>query len=612
MCGIFGYVGQEGKDAVELAIEGLKLLEYRGYDSAGIAGIYQEKIEFCKEVGKVAALEKAVSDRALKLDLSIAHTRWATHGRPSKENAHPHYDHKESLALVHNGIIENYDVLRRQLQQKGIEFVTETDTEVIAKLVADLYQGDAFLALREALVYLKGAFAIALVHKDHPGEIYVAAHQCPLAIGLGKGENFLSSDANAFLDKTKEVMFLNDGELARVSAKKVEVYHVEGHRVEKNIEHLNSLSQDRSKGIYEHYLMKEIHEQPQALRHAMLGRCLEENATAIFEELKDHLENRNLHSVERILILGCGTSWHAGLVAACMLEEYARIPTQVEISSEFRYKNPIVQNGTLVIAISQSGETADTLAALRELRAKGSFTIGICNVQGSTLSREVDSCLFLRAGPEISVASTKAFSSQVVVLALFTLLMSRLRNMSREEGLTLLNALTELPDKVQEILDHSEQIEAIARNYSNFESFVYIGRNYQYPLSLEGALKLKEISYINANGYPAGELKHGPIALIDEQCPTVALTANERTRDKMVSNIMEVRARGGSVFTITDELTPELESVSDAVFVHPKTIDSLAPILSAVVTQIFAYHVAKNRGCEIDQPRNLAKSVTVE
>jgi glucosamine--fructose-6-phosphate aminotransferase (isomerizing) len=609
MCGIIGYVGK--KNAVSLVLEGLKLLEYRGYDSAGLAGLRGDQLQYCKEVGKVKALEKRVQEESLCLDLCIGHTRWATHGKPCWENAHPHFDSEESLALIHNGIIENYDSLRRQLQQEGIVFVSQTDTEVIAQLVALHYKGDLLRALKEAAGQLKGAFAIALIHKNHPGVIAAIASQMPLAIGIGEGEHFLSSDVNAFLSHTGRALFLQEGEMALLKADSLQLFSSRGEEIFKKCVLLEKSESDLSKGNFEHYMLKEIFEQPQAMRYAMMGRCIEESATAFFEELSQ-LDRSALHRVQRLVILGCGTSWHAGCIAAHMLEEYARIPTQVEISSEFRYKNPIILSDTLVLAISQSGETADTLAAVRELRAKGAFVIGICNVQGSTLSREVDATLLLRAGPEISVCSTKAFSSQLVVLSLFALMMARLRDLDRPQGSAFLQALLRLPQQVQEIIERKEEIRQLAHKYARYDHFFYVGRRYMYPMSLEGSLKLKEISYINANGYPAGELKHGPIALIDENCPTVAFAANQQTFEKMISNMMEIKARSGPLLAIGQKGMEELQSVADDLFLHPATIDALCPILSGVVAQLFAYYVALAKGCEIDQPRNLAKSVTVE
>jgi glucosamine--fructose-6-phosphate aminotransferase (isomerizing) len=610
MCGIFGYIGK--KNSVQTVIQGLKKLEYRGYDSAGIAGIKEGKLFYCKEVGKVSTLEKAISEAHLdlNLDVAIAQTRWATHGVPNQVNAHPHFDAKHTVAVVHNGIIENHEALRNLLKEKGVKFISDTDTEVIAHLVADFYDHDILKAVQQAVQLLRGTYAFALVHHDFPDRMVVASYESPLVIGVGEEESFVSSDANAFAAYTQEALFLAKGEVAVVKADHVEIYDASLAQINKQSQLLAQHAEDITKGEFEHYTLKEIYEQPQTIRNALLSRVLEEFGTAYFEEL--HFSMNELLSVERILILACGTSWHAGLVAAYLLEDQARLPVQVEISSEFRYKNPVIPPRTLTIAISQSGETADTIAAVRELKAKGSKILAFCNVYGSTLAREADACIFLRAGPEVGVCSTKAFISQLVALSLFSLLMARMRNLSKQEGQEFLHHLKALPDLVQQVLNQADHIQATAKKYAGYQNFFFIGRNYMYPTSLEGALKLKEISYINANGYPAGEMKHGPIALINEDCPTVALCANKMTYDKMLSNLMEVKARNGKVIAIAEEQSRGLEGVADDILYIPETIDELASILTTVVTQLWAYYIAKERGNDIDQPRNLAKSVTVE
>lgn len=608
MCGIFGYIGP--KDPVKTVLSGLKRLEYRGYDSAGIAGIKDGKIYFCKEVGKISALEKEVENAHISLDLAIAQTRWATHGKPSKVNAHPHFDSKHTLALVHNGIIENYDSLRKALMQKGVVFISDTDTEVIAHLVADFYEGDILKAVQQTIPLLKGSFAIALVHRDFPDQIIAIAHESPLVIGVGTKEAFISSDSNAFSAHTREVVFLANAEIAVVKPDKLEVFDSSLEQISKQSEMLGLEAAEISKGEFEHYTLKEIHEQPQSLRSAMLSRFREEYGTAVFEDV--NFDVNELLSVERILILACGTSWNAGFVSSYMFEDKARIPVQVEISSEFRYKNPIVPHGTLVIAISQSGETADTIAAVRELKAKGVQILAICNTHGSTLARESQACIYLRAGPEIGVCSTKAFTSQVVVLSLFCMMMARMRHMGKKEGQDFLDALKKIPDQVQSVLDNSQHIQAIAKKYAHYQNFFFLGRHYMFPTSLEGALKLKEISYINANGYPAGEMKHGPIALINKDCPTVALCANFLTLEKLESNLMEIKARSGGIIAIAEEGSPNIEAIADDIIWIPRTVDELAAIPATVVTQLLAYYIAKERGADIDQPRNLAKSVTVE
>lgn len=608
MCGIFGYIGP--RNCLKTTIDGLKRLEYRGYDSAGIAGIEDGVIRYAKEVGKIAALEKEVEKEKWELDLAIAQTRWATHGKPSKRNAHPHFNSDYSLALVHNGIIENHEVLRQALKTQGIEFTSDTDTEVVAHLIGTFYEGDLIQAVRKAMPLLKGSYALSIIHRDFPDLIIAIAHDCPLVIGLGKGETFISSDANAFSPFTREVIFLENGELAVVKKEGPEVYDTALVKLIKKPTTLTYKTEDSHKGRFEHYTLKEIHEQPTTIHYAMQGRTVDEYGTAAFEGVDFDLSA--FQDIQRILILACGTSWHAGYVAAYMIEDKARIPVQVEISSEFRYKNPIVPPGTLTIAISQSGETADTIAAVREVKAKGGRVLALCNVQGSTLVREADMTIFLRAGAEIGVCSTKAFTSQVVVLALFTLMLARTRHMDKTEGQRFLKALQLLPEQVQSILDNSPHIEQIAKKYAQYKNFFFIGRRYMYPTSLEGALKLKEISYINANGYPAGEMKHGPIALINEECPTVALCANHMTYDKLLSNLMEVKARSGKVIAIAEENEQGLNTIADDIIRVPSTTDELSAIPTTVVTQLLAYYIAKELGADIDQPRNLAKSVTVE
>jgi len=608
MCGIFGYVG--GRDSVELAIQGLKRLEYRGYDSAGIAGVKNKKLLWCKEAGKVERLESLLKEKPLELGIVIAHTRWATHGSPTKMNAHPHFDQNMTVAVVHNGIIENHDQLRQQLASKGVEFRSETDTEVIAQLIAMNDAGDFLAAVQEAISQLEGAFAMAIIHRDFPDQIIAVAHESPLVIGVGTNEAFIASDSHAFATHTKEVVFLSNAEIAVIKADKLEVFNASMEAITKNSEQILHQAEDVTKAGFEHYTLKEIHEQPQAIRSALLSRYLEKYGTAVFEELQ--FDVNQLLSVERVLILACGTSWHAGYVGAYLLEDIARIAVQVEISSEFRYKNPIVPPGTFVIAMSQSGETADTLAAFRELKAKGAKVLGLCNVHESTLAREADSTIFLRAGPEIGVCSTKAFSSQVTILALFTLLLARMRHMSKVDGIEFIEQLQVLPDKIQTVLDNASKMQALAKKYASYENFFYLGRGYMYPTALEGALKLKEISYINANGYPAGEMKHGPIALINDHCPTVALCANQLTLDKMLNNLREVKSRKGPIIAIAEEESRGIVDVADDIFWVPKTIDPLATIPTTVALQLFAYYIAYERGEDIDRPRNLAKSVTVE
>ncbi|MCE5293368.1 MAG: glutamine--fructose-6-phosphate transaminase (isomerizing) [Chlamydiales bacterium] len=606
MCGIYAYLGP--RNGVKIALDGLKRIEYRGYDSAGIGALVNGKIESFKDVGKISSLEHVIGD--LTSHAVIAHTRWATHGKVTKENAHPHLDDNQTVAVVLNGIIENFQPLKEKLIAEGATFRSETDTEVLPHLIAKLYEGDLLKAVQQALVLIQGSYAIGVIHVNHPNEVIVAANGCPLVIGVGTGETFVASDSNALIHHTREVIYLSDGELAKITPDGVELFDADMSQISKKTEQLLHSVEEVSKGTYEHFTLKEIFEQPQTIRNAMLSRFFEQYGTVALDGL-DFTAN-DLLSIQRILIIACGTSWHAGYVASYMLEDLARVPTQVEVSSEFRYKNPIVPEGTFVIAISQSGETADTIAAVREVKAKGATVLAICNVQGSTLAREADSCLFLRAGAEIGVCSTKAFTSQLIVLSLFTLFMARMRHMSKLEGQQYLHALQNLPLQVQSVLEAAPLIETIAKKYSKYNDFFFIGRRYMFPTALEGALKLKEIAYVNANGYPAGEMKHGPIALINETCPTVALCADKVTYDKLISNVMEAKARHGKVIAIVHQGAPGIENIADDVIYVPDTCDEFAPILTTVATQLLAYYIAKDRGADIDKPRNLAKSVTVE
>lgn len=608
MCGIFGYIGP--RKAVPVVLEGLRTLEYRGYDSAGVATVQDGVLLFEKEVGKVARLEDVALRKDWDTHIAISHTRWATHGKPTQINAHPHFDSEVKCAVVHNGIIENYEAIRRLLEKRGVRFRSDTDTETIAQLIGFLYKGNFLRAVQRALPLLEGAFAIAVIHKDHPEEIVCAAKQSPLAIGVGEDEVFVASDSRAFGKYTNQVLYLHSSEVAHITPHSVKAYNASLAPINKELEDLGFSGEEVSKGHFQHYMLKEIFEQPQSLQNAMLARFSEEYAAATLDGL--NYTDEELLKIQRIVILACGTSLHAALIASYMLEELARIPVQVEISSEFRYKNPIVQDNTLAIAISQSGETADTLAAMKELREKGAKILGICNVQSSTLAREVDSCLFLRAGPEVGVAASKSYTSQLVVLALLSLRFGRMRQMSAQEGKQFIEPLMQLPSQVQSILEQHETIKEVAKTYAHYQNFFYLGRRYMYPTALEGALKLKEIAYVNANGYPAGEMKHGPIALINEECPTVAFCGDQVTYPKMLSNLMEVKARSGRILAFAPEGSRDLEQIADDIIWLPKTPDFLAPILYAVAGQLFAYYVANERGAEIDQPRNLAKSVTVE
>lgn len=592
MCGIFGYIGE--KDPLLTCIAGLEQLEYRGYDSTGIAGIENGAIAFCKEVGKLSRLKQKLTLKTL--ELAIGHTRWATHGKVTNLNAHPHFDSQETIALVHNGIIENYDVLREGLQAEGISFISETDSEVITQLIGKYYRGDLVAAVQAVLPLLKGHFAICCIHKDHPDQIVAAARECPLSIGfddLGT-ESIISSDPNAFLGSSVNILFLRNDEIAKVTKGKIEVFDSQRKPIVKKTERLDSSFKAPSKEGFEHFMLKEIFEQPATIKKAILGR---------FEDGQVQLEGlpKDFHRPPAVWFVGCGTSANAGSIGALFLEEFAKIPAHCEIASEVRFR--IIPQNTLVVAISQSGETADTISAVREIKAQGIKVIGVCNVKNSTLTRETDGCIYLKAGPEMSVCSTKAFTSQIAVLYLFALYMAKTGN---------IDELQKIPSQIQQVLENAPQIQKIAKKYSRYENFFYMGRRYMLPTCMEAALKLKEISYVNANGYPAGELKHGPIALIDAHFPVIAFCANHKTEDKIISNLQEVKARGAPILALAPENLKAVAKIADDVIWLPSTNDALSPFASTVAGQLLAYYIAKERGCDIDQPRNLAKSVTVE
>ncbi len=608
MCGIFGYVGDQ--EAVPIVMEGLQVLEYRGYDSAGIAGIANGKTFFYKDKGKVGHLAQMIAKKQLKLKTAIAHTRWATHGGVNAINAHPHSDMHNTLAIVHNGIIENHLELKSFLIEKGIHFISETDSEIIAQLMGYYHRGDILETLQKVVPLLEGAFAIAGVHAKFSDQIFIAAKGSPLAVGIGDNEHFISSDVNGFLKHTNQVIFLKDGDVGIMKKNSLELYNLEGEKVSREITSLESKSQEVSKKHFEHFTLKEIYDQPEAIGRLLSSRFEEEFGAICLKDMG--IDEGALLETSRILILACGTSWHAGCLGAYLFESLSRTPTQVEISSEFRYKNPIVLKDTLVIAISQSGETADTIAAVRELKAKGAKVIAICNREESSLARLTDHTLLIKAGPEVGVCSTKAFTNQVVLLSLLALHLGRMHHLSKEEGVHFIKEIKKLPALATEILKQSKLIEKLAKKYNHHHNFFYIGRSYMYPASLEAALKLKEISYINAQAYPAGELKHGPIALIDEKCPTVALCSNQHTYAKMLSNLMEVKARSGPIIAFATKGSPNIDKIADDVFWLPKVCDEFAAIPTSIALQLFAYYMAKQRGCDIDHPRNLAKSVTVE
>ena len=608
MCGIVGYVGP--RKAVPVLMDGLKRLEYRGYDSAGIAVIVDGRLVIKKAAGKIAALASQLGKDVQDATTGMAHTRWATHGAPTSKNAHPHGDCAGNIAVVHNGIIENHAALRQMLISKGHRFVSDTDTEVLAHLIEQFYQGSLEQAVAGALQEVEGAYGIVVLSVKEPNTLVVARSGSPLLIGIGNGENFVASDPSAVLAYTRSVVYLDEGNLAVVTPSGYQVKDRHAVPVSKEVSQIDWDLATIERGGFAHFMLKEICEQPESIRNTLRGRLLEEEGTARFGGL--NLSDEDLLKVNRIVLTACGTSWHAALVGEYMLEELARLPTEVEYASEFRYRNPLVDEHTLVIVISQSGETADTLAALREAKRRGARTLGIVNVVGSSIAREVDGGIFLHAGPEIGVASTKAFTSQIAALALFTLHLGRLRSLSILQGREIVRALRKLPEQLEAVLAKRPLIEELAERYTRAQNVLYLGRGYNFPVALEGALKLKEISYIHAEGYPAAEMKHGPIALIDELMPVVFVAPRDAVHAKIVSNIEEVRARGGRVIAVVTEGDTEITALVDHAIAIPETLDMLTPILTSVPLQLLAYHVAVRRGCNVDQPRNLAKSVTVE
>jgi len=608
MCGIVGYVGS--KAVSPLLIEGLKRLEYRGYDSAGVAVMNGNGVEMRKAAGKIARLESAINANPVHGHVGIAHTRWATHGAPTECNAHPHVSQDGTIAVVHNGIIENFAALRHKLEGLGYTFVSETDTEVIAHLIQEAFDTTLEEAVIDALAQVEGTYGIAVVSSRDPDKIVAARQGSPLLVGLGDGEYYVASDVSAILAHTRQVVYLDDGDIAVLDKNGYRVIDQNARELRRSISKIDWDLDQIERGGFAHFMLKEIFEQPQTIENTMRGRLLEDDGTAKLGGL--NLSEEELLKFDNIVITACGTSWHSALIGGMMLEDLARIPTKVEYASEFRYRNPIVNERTLCIVISQSGETADTLAAMREAKHRGARTLGIVNVVGSTIARESDGGTYIHAGPEIGVASTKAFSSQVTALLLFTLKLARLRNLSSVRGREIVEALHALPGQVQDILDRADEIEAVAEEFKRASNFLYLGRGYNFPTALEGALKLKEISYIHAEGYPAAEMKHGPIALIDEMMPVVFIAPHDSVFDKVVSNVQEVKARKGKVIAITSRNEPALAGKIDYEFRIPETLDLVTPILASVPLQLLAYYIAVKRGSNVDQPRNLAKSVTVE
>jgi glutamine---fructose-6-phosphate transaminase (isomerizing) len=609
MCGIVGYIGP--RQAAGLLLEGLRRLEYRGYDSAGIAVVNGRGLKIMKAAGKLSVLEGELTAKLPQGTIGIGHTRWATHGAPTTTNAHPHTDQSGRIAVIHNGIIENSGSIRKALEQRGHTFKSDTDTEVLAHLVGEFYHGNLEDAVANALRDVEGAYGLAFISADEPDVIVAARNGSPLLVGVGENEWFVASDASPLLQHTRAVVYLDDGEMVVLTRDGYRVRNLETARISKPVNQIDWDLATVERGGYPHFMLKEICEQPESLCNTLRGHLLEEEGTSRVSGL--NLTDEELKQFERVIITACGTSWHSGIIGEYMMEEMARLPVEVEYASEFRYRNPVVDPKTLVIGISQSGETADTLAAIREAKRRGGRTIGLVNVVGSTIAREVDGGIYLHAGPEIGVASTKAFTSQVAALALITLRIARLRNLSILQGREFIRALRRLPEQVSEILDRTHEIEALADRFlSTSKNALYLGRGVNFPVALEGALKLKEISYIHAEGYPAAEMKHGPIALIDENMPVVFIAPRDAVHSKIVSNIEEVKARGGKVIALINDGDAEIQRLADATFTIPETLDLLTPMLTSIPLQLLSYYVAVRRGCNVDQPRNLAKSVTVE
>jgi len=610
MCGIVGYIGS--KNCVPILINGLKRLEYRGYDSAGIGIVNHNSSFIIKNKGKVILLEEKVDKLNLESTIGLGHTRWATHGIPNELNAHPHTNKDKTIFLIHNGIIENYQVLKKRLQSFGYEFKSETDSEVLVHLIDSITKRGHSItkSVQLALHEVEGTYGLAVISSKEPDKIIAARKGSPLVVGIGDNENFLASDVSAIIAHTKQIVYLEDGEIAVIKKDEFTAKTIYDTEIEKEIHEISMTLDEIDRGGYAHFMLKEIMEQPESLRNSLRGRIIDEDGRAILGGLRDVADK--IAESKRIIITACGTSWHAGLVGEYMFEQFCRIPTEVEYASEFRYRNPVIEKGDTIFFISQSGETADTLAALKEAKMKGALVLGICNVVGSSIARETQARVYTHAGAEIGVASTKAFTTQLTVLALISLLIARKRSMSKVDGQQIAMELKSIPAKVEEILKLNEQIERIAEEFKDASNFLYLGRGYNFPVALEGALKLKEISYIHAEGYPAAEMKHGPIALIDENMPVVFIAPKDSTYDKILSNIQEIKARGGRIIAIITEEDDNLNSLVDHTIRIPNTIRMLMPILTVIPLQLLAYHIAVKKGLNVDQPRNLAKSVTVE
>lgn len=610
MCGIIGYIGE--KKVIPILINGLKRLEYRGYDSSGIGYLVKKKVIVNKAAGKINNLEKHIPDYDEDTFIGIGHTRWSTHGAPTNENAHPHLDGAARIALVHNGIIENYRTLKTKLKDLGYQFNSETDSEVIVHLISYFYEKEKSLieAVRLALHEIEGTYGICVVSSLEQDKIIAARKGSPLIVGIGENEHFVASDAPAILEYTNNVVFLEDGDVAEIYKDHFNLKSLANHQIKREVEVLDLDISTIEKGGYPHFMLKEIFEQPDSIQNSIRGRIVLSAGNVKLGGLEHVLDD--LINTKRLILTACGTSWHAALVGEYMLEQYAEVPVEVEYASEFRYRNPILNRNDIVVAISQSGETADTLAAIRESKKRNATVIGVCNVVGSSIARESQAGVYIHAGPEIGVASTKAFTSQLAVLALLTVLIGRRKNLSFGYGEKICQELLNLPKKISQILKKQNEIEELAQQFYHAPNFLYLGRGYNFPVALEGALKLKEISYIHAEGYPAAEMKHGPIALVDENMPIVFIATKDSTYEKILSNIEEVKARKGKVIAIASEDDNSIDSLVDHVIKVPNTLEMLSPILTIIPLQLLAYHIAVKKGLNVDQPRNLAKSVTVE
>jgi len=607
MCGIVAYVGHQQASVV--LVEGLKRLEYRGYDSSGIA-ILGTSPYLAKAVGKVEALEHKVWQEKPSGGVGIAHTRWATHGKPTEANAHPHLDCSRQIYVVHNGIIENYLPLKKRLAAEGHSFTSQTDTEVLAHLIESAYQGDLEDAVRKALLRVEGTYGLAVIHVAHPNEIIMARRGSPIVLGVGHGESLAASDTSALAQHTDQVVYLEDNEVARLGPGEFSISTLQNRRVDRRATVIDYGIEALDRGPFPHYMLKEISEQPEAVENALRGRLNHSEGVAKLGGLESVLDR--LQQARHLIIVSCGTSYYAGLLGRYAFEALTDLTVETELASEFRYRKLNIRQNTVVLAISQSGETADTLAALREAKRKGALVLGLVNVVGSSIARETHAGVYCHAGAEVGVASTKSFVSQVTILILMALLMGRSRDLSYEEGTSIIRALEKVPEQIREIVAQSDQIRELAQKYCQSQHFLYIGRKYQYPVALEGALKLKEIAYIHAEGYAGGEMKHGPIALIDPAFPTMALVPEDSSYDKIVSNVQEIRAREGHIIAVTTAGNNKLGSLVDDVIYVPRSVDIVTPLLTVIPLQLFAYHCAVLRGCDVDKPRNLAKSVTVE